>query len=140
MGGGSRAGGTAAHVGHVIICLFGLVGSAVKFDGNSYLKYLHGRDEDQQDFRLALSFKTFQEQGLLVSTSSSQDWGVLQVPLPPLRVSGGTRVNVTRTRQDKTCPLKKVGPKIMWSFILRPKLDRLAPQPIVLQAGVLISL
>lgn len=61
------------------VCLFGLAESAVKFDGKSYLKYLHGMDEDEQDFRLALSFKTFQERSLIASTNGTKDWGVLQV-------------------------------------------------------------
>uniref|UniRef100_A0A665V628 FAT atypical cadherin 2 n=1 Tax=Echeneis naucrates TaxID=173247 RepID=A0A665V628_ECHNA len=52
--------------------------SAVRFDTKSYLKYLHGMDEDNQDFKLLLRFKTFQEQGLIVSTNSTNDWGVLQ--------------------------------------------------------------
>ncbi|XP_034739835.1 protocadherin Fat 2 isoform X1 [Etheostoma cragini] len=53
--------------------------SAVKFDGKSYLKYLHGMDEDNQDFKLSLRFKTFQEKGLIVSTNSTKDWGTLQL-------------------------------------------------------------
>lgn len=53
--------------------------SAVKFEGKSYLKYLHRMDEDHQNFRLSLSFKTFQERGLLASTNSTKDWGLLQV-------------------------------------------------------------
>lgn len=55
--------------------------SAVRFDGKSYLRYLHGMDEDNQDFKLSLRFKTFQEQGLIVSTNSTKDWGALQVRL-----------------------------------------------------------
>uniref|UniRef100_A0A3Q3LLL1 FAT atypical cadherin 2 n=1 Tax=Mastacembelus armatus TaxID=205130 RepID=A0A3Q3LLL1_9TELE len=53
--------------------------SAVKFDGKSYLKYLHRMDEDNQDFKLSLRFRTFQSQGLIVSTNSTKDWGALQV-------------------------------------------------------------
>ncbi|XP_045885762.1 protocadherin Fat 2 [Micropterus dolomieu] len=53
--------------------------SAVRFDGKSYLKYLHRMDEDNQDFKLSLSFKTLQEQGLIMSTNSTNDWGTLQV-------------------------------------------------------------
>lgn len=59
--------------------------SAVKFEGKSYLKYLHGMDEDHQNFRLSLSFKTFQERGLLASTNSTRDWGLLQVSVLPFR-------------------------------------------------------
>nr|XP_020449665.1 protocadherin Fat 2 [Monopterus albus] len=57
--------------------------SAVRFDGKSYLKYLHRMDEDNQDFKLSLWFKTLQKQGLLMSTSSTNDWGALQL------ISGG---------------------------------------------------
>ncbi|XP_035505640.2 protocadherin Fat 2 isoform X2 [Scophthalmus maximus] len=53
--------------------------SAVRFDGKSYLNYLHGMDEDEQQFKLSLRFKTFQEQGLIASTNGTSDWGVLQV-------------------------------------------------------------
>ncbi|XP_041845892.1 protocadherin Fat 2 [Melanotaenia boesemani] len=53
--------------------------SALRFDSKSYLKYLHGMDEDNQDFRLSLRFKTFQEQGLIMSTNSTNNWGALQV-------------------------------------------------------------
>ncbi|XP_058504924.1 protocadherin Fat 2 isoform X2 [Solea solea] len=53
--------------------------SAVRFDGKSYLKYLHGMDEDDQVFKLSLRFKTFQEQGLIVSANSTKDWGILQL-------------------------------------------------------------
>lgn len=67
----------------VIFCFFGLAESAVRFEGKSYLSYLHGMDEDHQDFRLALSFRTSQEQSLIASTNSTTDWGVLQVLLPP---------------------------------------------------------
>lgn len=74
----TASGGIIAPVG-LIVCLFVLAESAVKFDGKSYLKYLHGMDEDDQKFRLALSFRTFQEQGLIASTNSTKDWGVLQV-------------------------------------------------------------
>uniref|UniRef100_A0A3P8RV15 FAT atypical cadherin 2 n=1 Tax=Amphiprion percula TaxID=161767 RepID=A0A3P8RV15_AMPPE len=52
---------------------------APRFDGKSYLKYLHRMDEDSQDFRLSLRFKTYQEQGLMVSTASTKDWGTLQL-------------------------------------------------------------
>lgn len=57
--------------------------SAVRFDGKSYLRYLHGMDEDNQDFKLSLRFKTFQEQGLIMSANSTKDWGALQVRLSP---------------------------------------------------------
>uniref|UniRef100_A0A3Q3VQC2 Uncharacterized protein n=1 Tax=Mola mola TaxID=94237 RepID=A0A3Q3VQC2_MOLML len=57
--------------------------SAVKFDGTSYLKYLHWMDEDNQNFKLALRFKTFQRQALIMSTNGTSDWGALQVHLCP---------------------------------------------------------
>ncbi|XP_029297728.1 LOW QUALITY PROTEIN: protocadherin Fat 2 [Cottoperca gobio] len=53
--------------------------SAVRFDGKSYLKYLHRMDEDNQDFKLSLRFKTLQEHGVVVSTNSTDDWGALQL-------------------------------------------------------------
>nr|XP_057914890.1 protocadherin Fat 2 [Doryrhamphus excisus] len=52
--------------------------SALRFTEQSYLKYLHGMDEDQQDFTLALSFRTFREEGLLMLANGT-DWGSLQV-------------------------------------------------------------
>lgn len=58
--------------------------SALKFDDKSYLKYLHRMDEDDQGFKLSLRFKTFQEQGLIMSTSGTKDWGTLQVHLSGL--------------------------------------------------------
>uniref|UniRef100_A0A3B4TRB4 FAT atypical cadherin 2 n=3 Tax=Percomorphaceae TaxID=1489872 RepID=A0A3B4TRB4_SERDU len=61
--------------------------SAVRFDGKSYLKYLHRMDEDNQNFKLSLRFKTFQEQGLIVSTNSTNDWGVLQLTSGELHFS-----------------------------------------------------
>lgn len=60
-----------------------LAESAVSFDGKSYLRFLHGMDEDSQDFRLSLRFRTFQEHGVIVSTNSTKDWGALQVGLFP---------------------------------------------------------
>ncbi|XP_070692797.1 protocadherin Fat 2 [Pempheris klunzingeri] len=53
--------------------------SALRFDGKSYLKYLHGMDEDNKDFKVSLRFKTFQEQGVLMSTNNSNHWGTLQL-------------------------------------------------------------
>ncbi|XP_074505101.1 protocadherin Fat 2 [Sebastes fasciatus] len=53
--------------------------SAVRFDGKSYLKFLHRMDEDNQDFKLSLRFRTFQDQGLIMSTNSTKDWGTLQL-------------------------------------------------------------
>ncbi|XP_070818647.1 protocadherin Fat 2 [Chaetodon trifascialis] len=61
--------------------------SAVRFDGNSYLKYLHLMDEDNQDFKVSLRFKTSQQQGLLMSTNGTQDWGTLQLTDGELRFS-----------------------------------------------------
>lgn len=56
--------------------------SALRFDGKSYLRYLHQMDEDRLDFRLALRFKTLQEHGLLVSADGARDRGSLQVFAP----------------------------------------------------------
>ncbi|XP_054886595.1 protocadherin Fat 2-like [Poeciliopsis prolifica] len=53
--------------------------SALKFGSTSYLKYLHRMDEDSQDFRLSLRFKTFQEEGLIMSSRGANDWGTLQL-------------------------------------------------------------
>ncbi|KAM3612815.1 uncharacterized protein V6R79_015103 [Siganus canaliculatus] len=61
--------------------------SAVRFDGKSYLKFLHGTDEDSQSFQLSLRFRTFQERGILMSTNGSSDWGTLQVADAALRFS-----------------------------------------------------
>ncbi|KAF3694240.1 Protocadherin Fat 2 FAT tumor suppressor -like protein 2 Precursor [Channa argus] len=53
--------------------------SAVRFDGNSYVRYLHRMDEDNQHFKLSLRLKTFQQKGLIVSTNGTNDWGTLQL-------------------------------------------------------------
>uniref|UniRef100_A0A1A8UWT2 FAT tumor suppressor homolog 2 n=1 Tax=Nothobranchius furzeri TaxID=105023 RepID=A0A1A8UWT2_NOTFU len=53
--------------------------SALRFDSKSYLKYFHGIDEDNQEFRLSLRFKTFQQQGLIMTTDGASDWGALQL-------------------------------------------------------------
>ncbi|KAM9376180.1 LOW QUALITY PROTEIN: protocadherin Fat 2 [Pholidichthys leucotaenia] len=53
--------------------------SALRFHGKSYLKYLHMMDEDTQTFKLSLRFKTFQAQGVIVSTNSTKNWGTLQL-------------------------------------------------------------
>ncbi|XP_017285240.1 protocadherin Fat 2 isoform X2 [Kryptolebias marmoratus] len=53
--------------------------SALRFDSKSYLKFLPRMDEDSQEFRLTLRFKTFQQQGLIMSTNGPNDWGVLQL-------------------------------------------------------------
>lgn len=68
----------------------------MRFDGKSYLNYLHGMDEDEQQFKLSLRFKTFQEQGLIASTNGTSDWGVLQVRVPP-RLLGKTEKGVSQT-------------------------------------------
>lgn len=57
----------------------GFAESAVSFDGQSYLKFLLGTEEDERNFRLALSFRTFQERSLITAANSTKDWGVLQV-------------------------------------------------------------
>ncbi|XP_038151327.1 protocadherin Fat 2 [Cyprinodon tularosa] len=53
--------------------------SALRFSSTSYMKYLHRLDEDSQDFRLSLRFKTYQDQGLIMSTRGASDWGALQL-------------------------------------------------------------
>ncbi|XP_077389169.1 protocadherin Fat 2 isoform X2 [Festucalex cinctus] len=52
--------------------------SALRFGDDAYLKYVHGRDEDQQDFTISLSFRTFHQEGLLMLANGT-DWGSLQV-------------------------------------------------------------
>ncbi|XP_057706138.1 protocadherin Fat 2 isoform X2 [Corythoichthys intestinalis] len=52
--------------------------SALRFRDESYLKYVHGFDEDQQDLTISLSFRTFQQDGLLLLANGT-DWGILQV-------------------------------------------------------------
>ncbi|KAK0142930.1 Protocadherin Fat 2 [Merluccius polli] len=53
-------------------------GSALRFTGEGYLRYLHHMDEDAQGFRVSLRFRTFRKQGLLMATNAS-DWGTLQL-------------------------------------------------------------
>lgn len=36
-------------------------------------------DEDEQDFKLSLRFRTSQQDGVIVSTNSAEDWGALLV-------------------------------------------------------------
>ncbi|KAJ8338471.1 hypothetical protein SKAU_G00374370 [Synaphobranchus kaupii] len=55
--------------------------SAVRFDGNGYLKFLYQTDEEkqvEQNIHLSLNIKTFQEHGLVMSTNAT-DWGSLEV-------------------------------------------------------------
>ncbi|XP_037118983.1 protocadherin Fat 2 isoform X3 [Syngnathus acus] len=52
--------------------------SALGFRDEAFLKYVHGMDEDQQDFTISLSFRTFQQDGLLMLANGT-DWGSLQV-------------------------------------------------------------
>ncbi|XP_061690531.1 protocadherin Fat 2 [Syngnathoides biaculeatus] len=52
--------------------------SALRFRDEGYLKYIHGMDEDRQDFTVSLSFRTFQEDGLLMMVNGT-DWGSLEV-------------------------------------------------------------
>ncbi|CAL8272565.1 unnamed protein product [Boreogadus saida] len=59
-------------------------GSALRFTGEDYVRYLHHMDEDSQAFRLSLRFRTFQKQGLLMATNAS-DWGTLQLTNGELR-------------------------------------------------------
>ncbi|XP_069025546.1 protocadherin Fat 2 [Embiotoca jacksoni] len=53
--------------------------SAVRLDEKSYLRYIHRMDEDNQEFRLSLRFRTNQQHGLIVFTNSTNDWGTLQL-------------------------------------------------------------
>lgn len=53
--------------------------SAVSFSGQSYMRFLHGMDEDEKDFKLSLRFRTSQQDGVIVSTNSAEDWGALLV-------------------------------------------------------------
>uniref|UniRef100_A0A8C7FUQ2 FAT atypical cadherin 2 n=1 Tax=Oncorhynchus kisutch TaxID=8019 RepID=A0A8C7FUQ2_ONCKI len=48
--------------------------SAVSFDGNGYLKYMYQTEEEEenQNFRLSLRIKTFQQQGVVMSTNDEQ--------------------------------------------------------------------
>ncbi|KAJ8282136.1 hypothetical protein COCON_G00046550 [Conger conger] len=65
--------------------------SAVRFDGNGYLKFLYQADaakQVEQNFQLSLNIKTFQEQGLVMSTNST-DWGALEVDGGELRFRYG---------------------------------------------------
>ncbi|XP_047440816.1 protocadherin Fat 2 [Mugil cephalus] len=61
--------------------------SALSFDEKSYLKYLHEMDEDSQEFKLSLRFKTFKPQGLIMSTNNTNDFGVLQLTNGELQFS-----------------------------------------------------
>lgn len=65
--------------------------SAVRFDGKSYLRYLHRMDEDDQDFKLSLRFKTYQEQSLILSSNGTNDWGAIEVK--PLKGRRGENTN-----------------------------------------------
>ncbi|XP_035265581.1 protocadherin Fat 2 [Anguilla anguilla] len=65
--------------------------SAVKFDGNGYLKFLYQADAEkqgEQDFQLSLRMKTFQEHSLVMSTNGT-DWGSLEVVGGELRFRYG---------------------------------------------------
>uniref|UniRef100_A0A3Q1HQK5 FAT atypical cadherin 2 n=1 Tax=Anabas testudineus TaxID=64144 RepID=A0A3Q1HQK5_ANATE len=62
----------------MLCCCVFVTESAVRFDGKSYLRYLHRMDEDNGDFKLSLRFKTFQQQSLIMLTNSSNNWGTLQ--------------------------------------------------------------
>ncbi|CAN9515218.1 unnamed protein product [Ophioblennius macclurei] len=61
--------------------------SAIRLEASSYLRFLHGMDEDAPSFNLSLSFKTFQPNGLMASTNGSKDWGALQLTNGELRFS-----------------------------------------------------
>ncbi|XP_023653219.2 protocadherin Fat 2 [Paramormyrops kingsleyae] len=52
-------------------------GSAVRFDGRGYLKYLY-QGQETQGFRLSLSMRTTQTQAVIV-TANSTDWGSLEM-------------------------------------------------------------
>ncbi|XP_042182005.1 protocadherin Fat 2 [Oncorhynchus tshawytscha] len=55
--------------------------SAVSFDGTGYLKYLYQTEEEEeegQNFRLSLRIKTFQQQGVVMTTNAT-NWGSLKL-------------------------------------------------------------
>ncbi|XP_071255782.1 protocadherin Fat 2-like [Salvelinus alpinus] len=53
--------------------------SAVSFDGTGYLKYLYQTvAEENQNFRLSLRIKTFQQQGVVMNTNAT-NWGSLKL-------------------------------------------------------------
>lgn len=51
----------------------------MSFDGKGYLKYLYlTEEEENQNFRLSLRIKTFQQQGIVMNTNAI-NWGSLKV-------------------------------------------------------------
>nr|XP_046152091.1 protocadherin Fat 2-like [Oncorhynchus gorbuscha] len=53
--------------------------SALSFDGTGYLKYLYQTEEEEnQNFRLSLRIKTFQQQGVVMNTNAT-NWGSLKL-------------------------------------------------------------
>ncbi|KAL2077818.1 hypothetical protein ACEWY4_027322 [Coilia grayii] len=53
-------------------------GSAIKFDGNGYLKYLYRVSEQVRHLHLSFRIKTFQRDAVVMATNGS-DWGVLKL-------------------------------------------------------------
>ncbi|KAI5607990.1 protocadherin Fat 2 [Silurus asotus] len=52
--------------------------SAIRFDGNGYLKYLYETEEETHNFHLSLRIKTSETEGTVMTTNAS-DWGALQL-------------------------------------------------------------
>uniref|UniRef100_A0A8C7ZH12 FAT atypical cadherin 2 n=1 Tax=Oryzias sinensis TaxID=183150 RepID=A0A8C7ZH12_9TELE len=61
------------------VCPCNGTSSALRFDSRSYLKYLHGQDEDSWEFKLSLGFKTLHTQGLIMSTHATASCHPFQV-------------------------------------------------------------
>lgn len=79
--------------------------TAVRFDSNAYLKYLHRMDEDNHDFKLSLRFKTFKEEGFIVSANGT-DWGTLQVFISVTafkKINTITQITGFYTQTDAAC-------------------------------------
>lgn len=55
-----------------------ILDSAVSFDGSGYMKYLYWTNEEEQNFQLSLQVKTFDAEGMLMTTNAS-DWATLEV-------------------------------------------------------------
>ncbi|XP_063046252.1 protocadherin Fat 2 isoform X2 [Engraulis encrasicolus] len=53
-------------------------GSAIKFDGNGYLKYLYQVSEHVRHFQLSFRIKTVQRDSVIMTTNAS-DWGILKL-------------------------------------------------------------
>ncbi|KAG7464992.1 hypothetical protein MATL_G00171450 [Megalops atlanticus] len=81
--------------------------SAVKFDGKGYLKYLYQADGEKQlekNFRLSLRIKTFQGQGLVMTTNAT-DWGSLELIDGELKFKYGCGNGLPGTLRVRTDPV-----------------------------------